>query len=179
MFRYERDVRLHRLVGSLVALATLALARPAPADVPTPATEVLGALHELDAFDMRIGEIARRRGTTAEVRRFGDLLAREHRLADDAVRRVSHAYGFVYAPPEPADRVREDARLERELREANGAALDARFLATAAAVEAGAARYLREVEPRLSRNDMRALVDRLLPLLDEHAAIARRLEGKP
>lgn len=171
-----------RLAAVALGLATLFAAGSAPAQadaIPTQAVGVLGTMHEVDELQMRIGAMAEARGTTAEIRRFGKLLYRDHRTMDDDVRRLSKRYGFAYAPPAPRDRVEEDRWIEAQLRDARGHEFDVRFLDAARGVASGTATYLRDAEPHMSQNDLRALTDRFVPLLDQHVAIAEQLGKKP
>ena len=169
--------------ATLVAL-TAALAAPnAPAQstraVPSPEVDALGALHEVNQFEMTLGAMAEQRGASPTVRRFGRLLQRDYRMSDDDVSRASRHFGFAYAPPPPADRAAEDRSRLEQIRGARGAELDQRLLATTIDVESEAARKLRDLRPRVSQKDVRRLIDRTLPIVDQHVVIARHLERKP
>ena len=168
-----------------VAVAlTAALASPdAPAQsvrgVPSPEADALGALHEVNQFEMTLGAMAEQHGARPTVRRFGRLLQRDCRLSDDDVARASGHFGFAYAPPPPPDRAAEDRALLQQIRGASGGDLDQRLLAATIDVESGAARKLRDLRPRVSQKDVRKLIDRTLPIVDQHIVIARHLERKP
>ena len=166
-------------LAQAAAMASGDRALSPPADPAAQAVHVLGTMHEVDELQMRLGAMAEARGTTPEIRRFGKLLYRDHRAADDDVRRLSKHYGFSYAPPAPRDRVEEDRGIEARLRSANGHEFDERFLDATRGVASGTAAYLRDAEPHMSQKDLRALTDRFVPLLDQHVAIADRLRKKP
>lgn len=169
--------------AALVAL-TAALAAPnAPAQsirgVTSPEVDALGALHEVNQFEMRLGAVAEQRGESPTVRRFGKLLQRDYRLSEDDVSRATGHFGFAHAPPPPPDRAADDRSLLEQIRGARGAELDQRLLATTIDVESGAARKLRDLRPRVSQKDVRRLIDRTLPIVDQHIDIARHLQRKP
>ena len=168
---------LRRLFSAAALAAVCAVAAPpAQADpVPTAEGELLGEMHELNQFEMRAGALAQRRGTTAEIRRFGKLLYRDHRLADDDVRRLSHHYGFAYAAPAPRARVQRDADLMSALLASNGGEFDRRFVLVARQVESGTALSLRDAEPHVSQKDILEMIDRVVPILDQHVAIAEAI----
>ena len=170
---------LPRVLFPAALALVAAMAQPAGASPPvTIESSLLGEMHELDQFAMQAGALAQRRGTTPEIRRFGKVLYRDHRIDDDDVRRLSHHYGFAYAAPAPPGRVREDARLMSALHGSTGADFDRRFLVVAHEVEAGTARSLRDLEPHLSQNDIHRMIDRVVPILDQHVAIAESLGGR-
>lgn len=148
-------------------------------ELPSPGSELLGDLHEVDLIEMHIGALAEARGTTPEVRRFGTLIYRDHRLADGMVVRLAQDFGFAYAPLAPVAQTERDVALLRELEDAHGAEFDTRFLASTVALDHGAALASRAAERRVTRGDVRGLVDTLVPILDQHVAIAKQLRRGP
>ena len=161
---------------ALVLVAADAPAQSDPAGSAAPTS--LGAMHEMSRTEMRMGMVGRSRGTSPEIRRFGELLYRDHRLADEMIVRLSGHYGFAYAPPSPTDLADDDAAIRRTVRSSTGRDLDRRFLAATIDVEGRVAHALRAARPHVSQKDLRDLTDTLLPIFEQHVAIAEQLEGK-
>ena len=161
---------------ALVLVAADVPAQSNPAGSAAPA--ILGAMHEMSRTEMRMGMVGRSRGTTPEIRRFGELLYRDHRMADEMIVRLSGHYGFAYTPPSPTDLVDDDADILREVRSSGGRDLDRRFLAATIDIEGRVANALRAAQPHLSQKDLRDLTDTLLPIFEQHVTIAKQLEKK-
>ena len=146
---------------------------------PSRAVQILGAMHEVNLLEMRAGTLARDKGSTPEVRRFGTLIYRDHRAADDMVVRLSRHYGFAHAPPAPPAQAEQDEWTLRQLQTSSGAEFDRRFLDSTIGVASGAAMSMRAFEPDVAQKDVRAMMDKVVPILQQHVAIAKELRHRP
>jgi putative membrane protein len=99
----------------LIFAATVAVLVPAPPAIaaPTPGEAFIQQAIEGNLAEIREGEIARHKGTTPGIRRFGRILEHDHAMANQKAMAV--AAGMGVAPPSmPSSKdQRTAARLER------------------------------------------------------------------
>lgn len=154
--------------------AVLALGLLGPGASPAgPAAEVLSVLHRASQASILIGELAHRKGHAAQVRRYGDRLARDARHARRLVLRLSAdtGLGIVEVPP--------DAERLARLRALSGPAFDAAVLAAAAEVHEPTLAALESARGRLEPSRLRNLVEALIPIVAQHRDLAVRLSRDP
>jgi predicted outer membrane protein len=164
------------LVCALAAVAAAGGAsRAAPAS-PSPETQQLRAwladVHRGDELAMQLGRLAKRRGDSGLVRRFGDRLERDQRDCDHRLFKLARERGL------PVDELPPDARQElaiQRLRALNGPGFDKLFAQTMAQEQ-------RRQEDRLGKAlaaaDVRRLVALIRPILRQHEELARYLQRK-
>ncbi|MBI4424653.1 MAG: DUF4142 domain-containing protein [Elusimicrobia bacterium] len=133
---------------------------------------ILGKIHSVNQFEIEAGQLAAERGEDLRVRRFGTLLARDHRLSDGKLVDIARAKGYrlELKPPE-----REDARLLESLRDLRGAEFDKAFLAGMDRGHKKVMDLLTESEGRLEDPAARRYVAKVLPVLHQHFLVAARL----
>ena len=129
--------------------------------------------------DMETGALAEKRGSSKEVREFGAMLVRDHRMVRQQGRDLAAKLGVTPTPPEE-DRSAEDhaAAMER-LRTLKGAEFDRAFLQHEAAfhqavIEAVTATLL----PAIRNAELKGLVEKVAPAFQAHMRMAQEMEKK-
>jgi putative membrane protein len=159
-----------------LTLLLLALTAAAPPATPEPAPDasmVLTRLHQINMAEVKAGELARRKGSTPRVRRYGDLLARDHAFADRRLLALAQDRGIAVAAAEPREK---DKAAARALETASGPEFDKRFTDAMHAGHAEAITALESVGSGDRKLDR--LVEKLLPVLRQHLRLAHDLGGR-
>ena len=137
--------------------------------------ELVAKIHALDAMEIRMGRLAQKKSRDPDVRRFGLLLERDHKVSDSKLQEFARQTGIpmgVYKPDA------DDRAMEKQLSSLDGSAFDAAFvehmkMGHEKAVKALSAARLSTTNPKLSD-----FVGRLLPILTQHDRLAGKLQGK-
>lgn len=167
----------------LLGLALMLPSRLARTQViaPTPGTSapssqalvLLAELHHELELDARLGGLARDRGGSPSVRRFGELLVRDARLLDGELLGAVGAEQLELTWPPPGDgRARQDEELVARLEAASGDELDRRLVAAIIERRAPLLTEARRLAPELGTQRLSRTVGRILPIMNEHLGIA-------
>jgi len=167
------------LAAPLVALAAVVTGAAPPAGGPAAgnwtASKLVTDIHSIDQMEVTMGQLAQQKGSTARVRRYGSLLARDHRLADQqliSLARDQHL-GVAATGMSLADR----AKMTR-LQGLSGRAFDRQFMADMKAGHDQAIAMLKASRGQLVNPSVRDFVGKLIPILNQHRDLAQHLEGK-
>jgi putative membrane protein len=155
-------------LGFIVSARAVSANNPA-ASAPSTA-EVLGKLHRSNVKEIRMGEMARDRGSAKDVKAFGKTLIKDHTDADAKVAKLAKEEKVDLAANTP-----EVGSTEMTM----GAGFDAAF---AKSMLEDHKKDIAEVEAaRDATKDekLKALLVKLLPVLKKHESIARRLVDQP
>jgi len=144
---------------------------------------ILRKMHDVNRAEMRMGEMAMRRGHSQAVRSYGRRLRSDHQANDRMVRTVARSQGVTLVEPMPmtrAERIQMDRDQQRhdEVMSARGREFDRAFTRVMAEGHADVARMLRHDRNRLHRGRVRALVNTTIPAVERHQRLAQRLEDR-
>jgi putative membrane protein len=125
-----------------------------------------------DIAETKMGELAQEKGQSEEVRAFGEMLVEDH---SSAMKKTAELAKDLNVIP-PALPTAEQTRKHDELARLSGAEFDQQFAAemTKAHQEA-IARY--EMQARSGNSEVAEHAEELLPVLEEHLAMAQRLQS--
>jgi putative membrane protein len=115
------------LVGSAVVIAAFGVsaALAARADTVSPKDkQYLAKTHLDNAFEMKLGAIAARKGTTVSVREFGTRVVADHRRADTSLKTLASGKGIVLTSALTRDQSDQLSKVEK----LSGKAFDKAFL---------------------------------------------------
>jgi putative membrane protein len=139
---------------------------------------LLSNIHAINQLEISVGELAVLKGSTGRVRAYGDLLARDHRRADAMVLQYARNHGVTVQPlaqTNPAAQQENDAFVE-QLTSLQGRQFDLQFLAAMEKGHKGAVGMLGNARDELPSGELRSLVGRLVPILEQHFEIASNLD---
>jgi putative membrane protein len=170
-------LRMHRwaLAGPLVVLALAGAAAPAPSGVDVSASKLISEIHGINQTEMMMGQLAQSKGSTAQVRRYGLLLARDHRLGDDQLISLARdqRLGVAATGTSPADQA-----MMLQLQGLSGKAFDRQFLADMKSGHEKAIAMLKGAQGQQVNPSVRDFVGKLLPILGQHRDLSQHLQGK-
>jgi putative membrane protein len=139
-----------------------------PSNGMTLDSEVLNNLHKANAMEIAAGKMAKSRGTTTAIRKYGEELIHDHSLADDQVKSLAKKLNVTLA------KVPEDKALDN-LSNLKGADFDATFTRMMVQDHDEAIQMVRNDESRVASPELAALLRELLPTLESHRATAAGL----
>lgn len=159
-------------LAALWLLPAVALAQPEPsAERPRPPppaapAQLLSFVASAVNVEYELGGMARSRGGTAEVRRYGQLLAGDARVEAEQLQDVASSHGIRLQEPDALP-----LGLRARLSSLEGPAFDQAFLQIERSIDARALAVLVQAAPA-------GAVRRLQPLFDQHLRLAVSLQRK-
>ncbi len=178
---------LTRFIAAVAVSGALAFAPSAFAQAQSPPTpepsELLGKIHHTNQVEMQMGQLALEKGGTAEVRRYGELLYRDHRMADGMVTKFAHQRSITLAAPMPKSpdeqkQMEQQMDVMNKLKTTSGAEFDRTFLMAMEKGHEKAIGMLDAAEPNVQDSDLRGMLGKMLPVLRQHLALAKNLQSK-
>jgi putative membrane protein len=168
------------LVPALVAIVAAVpqrtvAAQGAKLDDPT----IIAIFDAANSWDMETGAIAAKKGTTKEVRDFGAMLVRDHRMVRQQGRDLVRKLGVHPTPPKNFAMARDHAAALRTLRAAKGNAFDRAFLGHEVAYHKAVIDAVNtSLLPALQNQEARDLVTKVAPAFKAHQDAAQNLLDK-
>jgi putative membrane protein len=149
-------------------------------------SQVLAKLHAGNQMEMEAGGLAASRAQSGKVKRYGEQLIKDHRQADNSVMALAKRKGVDLQsvpsmPAQPSDGSANegDERAQRssmeQLRTLNGSEFDRAFLAMMVGDHDDALRLVRNARSQTQDPELRALLTKLTPVLQQHYDLAQRL----
>ena len=164
-------------LAGLVVLAPVraAAAQAAKLDDPT----IIAIFDAANTWDMETGALAAKKGTTKEVRDFGAMLERDHRVVRQQGRDLVKQLGVQPTPPKDFAMAKDHAAALSTLHSRSGKAFDRAFLEHEVAfhkavIDAVTSTLL----PALANEEAHALVMKVAPAFQAHMAAAQNLLDK-
>jgi putative membrane protein len=158
-----------------VAKARSAVTRAAPSPETTSkknTATILAQIHKANLKEMAIGELAQEKASTSEVRAYADQLVQDHMAADQMIVAMAQKTGAHLH--ESAHAKLADERLSS----AGGEAFDRLFLQQTGADQERLIRSLQQEREDASDDDIEALIDKIMPILEQHRDLAQILIKK-
>jgi putative membrane protein len=139
--------------------------------------QTLVKLHQANLMEMEAGGMAASRARSGKVRQYGEQLIKDHRQADNTVQAFAKRKGVDLdsaenAPPEPAGQARSGMDALRDL---SGTEFDRGFLTAMVNDHDDTIRMVRNARSQTQDPEFRALLNKLLPVLQQHRDLAQRL----
>ena len=129
---------------------------------------ILAQIHEADLKEIAVGRIAEEKASTDEVRAYADQLVKDHTNADQLVVAMAQKTGA---------RLHESKR-EKAVDRASGAGFDRGFLKETSSDHERLIRELEQEREDASDDDIEALIDKIMPILQQHHDLAQILMKK-
>jgi len=160
------------MVGSISGFAaTRASGDPALND-PT----IVAIFDAANTWDVETGNLAIKRGKTANVREFGAMLARDHKAVRQQGRDLAAKLGVTPTPPKDFAMATDHAKAMKKLRSLHGAAFDRAFLAHEVAYhKAVIDAVTTTLLPALQNAEVKDLVTKVAPAFNAHMVRAQSL----
>jgi len=159
--------------------AQQAKAKPA-ARVPSPeasskktSASILAQIHQADLKEIAIGKIAEEKASTDEVRAYAVQLVNDHTNADQMVLATAQKTGAHLRGVATAR-----SKTDQKLSSASGAQFDRMFLEQTSADHKKLMSELQQGREDASDDDIEALIDKIMPILQQHHDLAQILLKK-
>jgi len=161
-------------IGAFAPVRSLA-AQAAKLDDPT----IIAIFDAANTWDMETGAIAEKKGTTKEVREFGAMLVRDHRVVRQQGRDLAKKLGVHPTPPKDFAMAKDHETALHTLKTAHGKAFDRAFLEHEVAYhKAVIDAVTTTLLPAPQNAEARALVTKVAPAFKAHQDAAQNLLDK-
>ncbi len=144
---------------------------------------ILSQMHQTNLMEIELGKIAAQKASSSEVRAYADQLVKDHSNVDRMVVAQAQETGTnLKNGAEARQSVRhESARekeLERKLKAAQGADFDRLFLKETSAEHDKLIAKLQQDKQNTSDEELETLIDKVIPVLEQHRELAQILMKK-
>lgn len=166
------------LAASLTAAALPSATLPAQSDKLDDAT-IVAIFDAANTAEIETGGLAEQRASSREIRDFGAMLARDHRMVRQQGRDLAQKLGLTPTPPKEDQMARDHAAAMARLRSLPGAEFDRAFLQHEAAFhKAVIDAVTTTLLPEIRNAELKALVEKVAPAFVAHMKMATELEKK-
>lgn len=173
-------------VASLTAVATVAGRSIESASTFTAATApalddatIVAIFDAANTADIETGELAVRRGQSEEVREFGAMLARDHKVVRQQGRDLAAKLGVTPTPPKDDTGAKAHAAAMRKLRAVPAADFDHAFLQHEVAFHKSVIDAVKTtLLPAIENAEVRDLVTKVAPAFQAHMLAAENLDKR-
>ena len=143
---------------------------------------VLSKIHQTNQMEVSLGHLAEEKATRSGVRAYGDRLWRDHHIADLKVKALARAEGVELIQPKPQTKQerqfqQSQMKIVDKLKAVQGPEFDQIYLNAMVQGHTHAIDTLDDVAGRLNDENVRSLVEKLIPILKQHRELARHLEA--
>ena len=139
---------------------------------------VLSQIHQTNLMEVELAKMAREKGSINGVRAYADQLIQDHTNLDQTVVAMAQKSGNLKAVRRSAHETAVEKTVERKLKSANGAKFDKLFLQQASSDHERLIRRLQQDREDASDEDLEALIDKTIPILEQHKELAQILMNK-
>jgi predicted outer membrane protein len=134
--------------------------------------------HQANLMEVELAKMAREKGSINGVRAYADQLIQDHTSLDQTVVAMAQKGGNLKAVRRSAHETADEKTVERKLKSANGAKFDKLFLQQASSDHERLIRRLQQDREDASDEDLEALIDKTIPILEQHKELAQILMNK-
>jgi len=141
---------------------------------------LLSKVNQTNKVEVELGTMAMERGSSLEVRRFGELLLRDHQAADEKIlaearrKNISILDVSMLSPDEIENMQAERADIEK-MKTLSGVEFDTAFLQLMQEGHKAPTAWLRPKLDTIDDADIRELLLKIYPILEQHHALAGNL----
>jgi putative membrane protein len=165
------------------APARVASSKPAlTSSNKTNAAAIFEQIHQANLREIAIGKMASGKASSSEVRAYADQLVQDHTNADQMVAATAQKVGAHLHDAAGSGEGRHESahgeRVEQKLSSATGAGFDRLFLQQTSSDQQGLIRSLQQEREDASNDDIEALIDKIIPILEQHRDLAEILMKK-
>lgn len=168
------------LAGTSAILAVTAVAFARSANTGTLDDPTIVAIFDAaNTADIETGQLAAARGNSAEVRQFGTMLVRDHKMVRQQGRDLARKLGVTPTPPAEDPSAAAHAQAMTRLRTLKGRAFDHAFLQHEVTFHKGVIDAVNAtLLPAIRNEELKDLVVKVAPAFQAHMAAADDLDRK-
>jgi putative membrane protein len=139
---------------------------------------VLSQMHQTNLREIELAKIGEEKASTDGVRSFANQLVQDHTNLDQSVVSMAMKNGSRAAINRGAHKTAQDKAREQKLKAAGGANFDKVFLQQANAEHERLIHQLQQYREDASDDELEALIDKMIPILEQHRELAQILLNK-
>ncbi len=144
---------------------------------------VLSQMHQTNLMEIALGKIAQDKASMSEVRAYAGQLVQDHTNFDQAVVAMAQKSGIqlqngLVAHQKSRHGTAQEEQLEQRLKSASGPDFDRLFLQQTSADHESLIRKLQKDREDASDDELEALIDKMIPILEQHRELAQILMKK-
>src|SRR5258708_1938837 len=144
---------------------------------------ILAQMHQANLREIALGKMAEQKASSDEVRAYADQLVRDHTSVDSQVVAMAQETGTdLKKGAEAHQAIRQESALEkleeRKLNAAKAPAFDKLFLQQASSDHEKLITKLNKVRQDASDEEIEGLIDKMIPILQQHRDLAQLLMKK-
>lgn len=148
-----------------------------------PLAQVLTTVHRAHLREIQLGQLAKEKGTSSEIRAYGDRLLRDHRVADGMLVDIADEMKVTLGTLEPIaphekQEAASHAAVMADLSQAPSDQFDADFLRVIKSKNEEALQTLTDAVGNLPVSQVREHIVRMRPILGQHIELTSILLGK-
>ena len=129
--------------------------------------------------DIETGTLAQKQGSAKDVREFGAMLARDHKMVRQQGRDLAAKLGVTPTPPKVDQGAKDHAAAMTQLRALKGVEFDRAFLQHEVAFHQAVIDAINgTLLPAIKNEEVKALVVKVAPAFQAHMVMAQQLEKK-
>jgi putative membrane protein len=136
---------------------------------------ILSQIHQADLKEIALGNLAAGKASTAEVQNYAKQLVDDHTGADQQVMAMAQKMNIHLRNTTAS---KPGHHPDTKLNSASGAEFDRQFLQETSADHDKLIRELKQEREDASDDDIEALIDKILPILEQHKQLAEILMKK-
>jgi putative membrane protein len=167
--------RSFSLVALLIAHALLLPARAAGQALDDPT--IVAIFDAANTADIETGTLAAKRAQSKDVRNYGAMIAHDHEAARQMGRDLAKKLGVTPTPPAGDASAKTQAETMAALRAKHGADFDRALVEHEVAFHKSVIDAIQTtLLPAIQNQELKALVEKIVPAFQAHLAVAQRLE---
>ena len=140
---------------------------------------ILAQIHQANLKEIAISKLAQEKASTSEVRAYADQLVQDHTNADQMVVAMAQKTGARLDDTAAGRHEGAHGKLvDQKLSLASGAGFDRLFLQQTSSDQERLIRSLQQEREDASDDDIEALIDKIVPILEQHRDLAQILMKK-
>jgi putative membrane protein len=171
--------RITTAVVGASAVIILGAARPVSSPAALDDPTIVAIFDAANTADIETGELAAKKGTTKEIRDFGAMLARDHRVVRQQGRDLATKLHVTPTPPVDASSAVAHRKAMAELSSKSGKSFDEAFLAHEVAFhKAVIDAVTTTLLPAIQNAELKDLVVKVAPAFQAHMLAAENMEKK-
>jgi putative membrane protein len=133
--------------------------------------------------EIALGKLAEEKASRSEVRAYADQLVQDHTNVDQTVvamaqKSSAHLKNSTAAHLEGRHKTAQEKQLERKLKAASGPDFDRLFLQQTSSDHERLIRNLQQEREDASDDELEALIDKAIPIFEQHRELAKILMTK-
>jgi putative membrane protein len=170
-------MRMSLVMAAALAVAAVPGSTAVAQDAALDDATIVAIFDAANTADVETGALAAKRGSTKELRDFGAMLARDHKMVRQQGQDLAAKLGVTPTPPKDDQGAKDHAAVMARLSALEGAEFDRAFLRHEvefhqAVIDAINGTLL----PAIQNEELKALVEKIAPAFHAHMVMAQQME---